>query len=57
MTFDSLLRNDRVLNHNQDEIVFNPYTNKLEREKTIDEIIFEDDEVEIELNLNDSPYN
>jgi hypothetical protein len=57
MTFDSLLRNDRVLEHNQDELVFNPYANKQEREKTLDEVIFADDEIEIDFNINDDPYN
>lgn len=41
----------------QDKLVLNPYSNTIEREKTLDEEIFWDDEVEITFDLDDSPYN
>lgn len=40
----------------QNELVFNPYTNQMEREKTLDEEIFWDDEIEFSFDLEDNPY-
>jgi len=40
----------------QDKLVFNPYNNKMEKEKTLEEEIFWEDEEEVEIEFNDNPY-
>lgn len=51
--FYELHKIDTITQQSQDKLVFNPYTNKMEEEnKTLDEIIFWDDEVKIEFDDN-----
>lgn len=55
--FYELYRIDPIKQEEQNKIVFSPYHNlKTKEEKTLDEIIFWDDDLEIEFDLNDNPY-
>ena len=53
ITYEHLIRTP-INQQWQDKLVFNPYNNKMEKEKTLEEEIFEEEEVEIE--FDDNPY-
>ena len=55
--FYELYNNPDVEDWEQEDLIFNPYTKRMEKDLTIDEQIFWDDEIEIDFDLDDDPYN